>query len=375
MPILRHANTLLLSLALLCQCALANADATCDAHLLAPRGLDTIKALIRDDCLGNTNDDAPVMREVTLIRKANPIPGTSRDRQYVVTVRMLKLLQSDAAQKATTLALPPGVSDHPLHAIEVRLAGIIASLEGGRPPQNFDKNDWHVSPQGTIGHTLYDFRQSLLTPVCADTASSACAQATRIAAEAVRTAYLVQGVAQYSHLDDLHDGYVHVSRLLKQWEVYSTETRPQLIHELWVNSRLYEKTKGEGMTSPPDSQVILVHPSVAMEYVHGADKGSRFQPALLIEWAGYNRWTWKDRNSTQMENAWGGSLVSSVSDRAGTTSMGHGFVIHYKHVYSFGVTRHGGDTGIFVSMDVQKLLMNKQEKYQEVIDAFKVLKD
>lgn len=74
MPILRHANTLLLSLALLCQCALANADATCDAHLLAPRGLDTIKALIRDDCLGNTNDDAPVMREVTLIDPDGYLP-------------------------------------------------------------------------------------------------------------------------------------------------------------------------------------------------------------------------------------------------------------------------------------------------------------
>lgn len=156
--------------------------------------------------------------------------------------------------------------------------------------------------------------------------------------------------------------------------MYSTEARPQLIHELLINSLYYEREKEPGLGSPPDKQFIVLHPSVAFEYVHGADKGSRFQPALLIEWAGYNRWKWKG-DSAQMENAWGASIVSSVSDRGGTTATGHGFVIHYNNVYSFGVTRHGGDTGFFVSMDVQRLLMNKEEKFQEVIDKFKIKKD
>lgn len=372
---LRHAYSMILAIILICQTPLSQADAVCDAHLQTPRGMESIKALIRDSCLGDSNDDAPVSLKVADIRKANPVPGTSKENQYLAIVKMLKAVRTDIAQKSQTMDLPQDVVSPPFNAIDARLAAMLADLNQGRLPTDLDKTLWNVSPSnGTIGGDFYNFKQALLTPACSDSASDQCARATRIAAEMVRYAYLVQQAAQYSSWSDLHDGYLRIGRLLKQWNAYSTETRPQWIHELFINSRCYEQNKEPGLRSPPEHQLIVVHPSVALEYVHGADKGSRFQPALLIEWAGYNRWKWKG-DSPQMENAWGASIVSSMSDRAGTTAMGHGFVIHYKHIYSFGMTRHGGDTGFFVSMDVQKFLMNKEEKIQEVIDTFKVLKD
>jgi len=72
-----------------------------------------------------------------------------------------------------------------------------------------------------------------------------------------------------------------------------------------------------------------------------------------------------------METPLGISIISTYADRAGTKDVGHGLMFHYDHVYSLGVTRHGDDTGVFLSIDLQKLFTDKAAKLAEVKQKFK----
>ena len=137
------------------------------------------------------------------------------------------------------------------------------------------------------------------------------------------------------------------------------------------------------LTPPPSNQVILAHPTVALEYVGDAGSGSKFAPSLMVEWIGFNRWVWSESKSKEeesgqlvsnakMKNAWGGSFVSSLSDRNGTSNLRHGAVVHYDNRYSFGATYGDGDFGVFISLDLMELVTSKTKKIEEVKEKIRL---
>ena len=57
------------------------------------------------------------------------------------------------------------------------------------------------------------------------------------------------------------------------------------------------------------------------------------------------------------------ALVTTYSDRATVDSVGHGVMFHIDNDYSVGVTDHGGDTGVFVTIDLLKFIQGKEKRF------------
>jgi len=155
----------------------------------------------------------------------------------------------------------------------------------------------------------------------------------------------------------------HVETLNNEWESYFTDARSQFPWELALNGYLYNKNdrkaKGVILQAPPRYQWILLHPSVALEYIDNANEGNQFRESVILEIAGYNWWNWKNRDR---DTALGLSFITSYSDRSCTRDVGFGVIAHYNHTLSVGGTlRKGGDPGVFISVDVGRFLLKASE--------------
>lgn len=152
---------------------------------------------------------------------------------------------------------------------------------------------------------------------------------------------------------DIKDVKAGLDVMDKKWSAYFEEARSQNPLELFVNSRFSPKAGvGEGFAPVPTQQWIVLHPSVAMEYVRDSEDGDQFEEAIVLEMIGINRWNWS--TSGDMKRPLGLSLIAAYSDRADVEDLGWGVMAHVNNRYSFGVTKHGGETGFFVSLDVQQ---------------------
>lgn len=72
--------------------------------------------------------------------------------------------------------------------------------------------------------------------------------------------------------------------------------------------------------------MILLHPSIAMEYIQDASDGSEFSESLVVEAVGLNRWRWEDGDA-KMRNPWGVSLIGAYSDRNDVEDLGWGVIL------------------------------------------------
>jgi hypothetical protein len=148
----------------------------------------------------------------------------------------------------------------------------------------------------------------------------------------------------------------NAAALSKEWDEFMTHAHAQTALELAVNSYLYRKHERPVFTSPPDSQLILLHPNFVLENVSAATEGDQTKEAMMVEVIGKNWWRQK---------AWyvpsGGSLVVLYSDRAQADDVGYGLALHFKGVYTLGYAFHGSDSGVFLSGDLLKLFEDKKK--------------
>ena len=159
----------------------------------------------------------------------------------------------------------------------------------------------------------------------------------------------------------------------KRWTAYFTGARSQMPWELWLNAYLYGRGKedkycepGGGFCSAPANQWILLHPTVAVEYIGDAAKGDRVQETALLEVLGYNRWSWGE--NAHMRHAWGASIVAAVSERSSVPEIGYGLMIHNRNTFSFGVTWHESNVGVFLSYDLWNKSAGKVDALRERFD-------
>lgn len=150
-----------------------------------------------------------------------------------------------------------------------------------------------------------------------------------------------------------------------EWEQYFTKARSQTPWELALNSVWYkDEITSPAFVLPPQYQVIMLHPNILLEYIGAADEGNQLKEALAVEWVGINFWN--------IKLPLGVSLMSTYSDRAGVSDVGHGVLFHIYNHYSLGITNNDGETGVSVSIDLFKLFeSNKEriEKYEKYIDG------
>ncbi len=162
----------------------------------------------------------------------------------------------------------------------------------------------------------------------------------------------------------------------KEWNAYFNKGVAQWPWEMMANGWCYRKkiSGKKGLLQPPESQLICLHPEVAMEYVDGAEDGSELEPALMLEVLGINAWSW-EKNGAQKGPMGlclpvGVSLVVSYSDRNGTDDVGIGGLLRINHVYTLGVTSHGDDIGLFISLNAAKLFTSGRDKLESYLEYF-----
>lgn len=157
----------------------------------------------------------------------------------------------------------------------------------------------------------------------------------------------------------------------KEWMKFIDESRSQTFIDIATTSFIYEWRYGNGehdFQSPPEVQWFVLHPSVLIENVSNAEDGQQLQESLALEVIGFNYW-----NEKCFGFACGASLIVNYTDRENVDDTGWGVMLHADNSYSFGFTRHGGDSGFFVTVDLLKLFQDKKSSFQQYKDKFRSL--
>lgn len=161
--------------------------------------------------------------------------------------------------------------------------------------------------------------------------------------------------------DDRERFLAGLATLDARWETYFTQARSQYPWELAVNSIRFRRSSV--LVGPPSDQVILLHPSLALELVDGGD-GEEFQDAVVLELAGYHRWSWK---GAAIKRPLGIAAVASWRGGA-ADEVGWGAIAHLPRSWSLGaVYRSADDLTLLVSADLAKLFTNGRGVYERVI--------
>lgn len=151
----------------------------------------------------------------------------------------------------------------------------------------------------------------------------------------------------------LDETYKQLGLYSNAWSKYFTKARSQTFIELSMNTWRYsdELQKGKNVP-PPSSQLILLHPSVAIEYVDNAVDGQQQKEALVMEWIGMNWW--------DLSVPLGFSVVSSYTDRQGLDDHAWGLMFHFYNNYSIAYTHRSGGDGVMFTVDLLKLFEDKK---------------
>ena len=177
----------------------------------------------------------------------------------------------------------------------------------------------------------------------------------RVASETVNSAKSVK---------DMEAVYKTIGLYSDEWGRYFTKARSQTVFELGLNTYLFkDELKKRQFVLPPDYQAILLHPSIAYEYVSDAEDGEQGKEALMVEWLGVNFWN--------APIPFGASIISTYSDRRSVDDDGHGVMIHLFNNYSIGYTKRGGVRGVLVTIDLLKMFESKKDNLYRYKDDIK----
>jgi hypothetical protein len=223
--------------------------------------------------------------------------------------------------------------------------------------------EWNGTRMVFVGFPSLDMKR--LNVTCAQESDIACREAASAGKVVFRAAALVKQTLAFS-LEETYQQALEASRVRDaKWTAYFAEARLQFPWELLLNGWRHGRgnRKAGGFAEVPNDQWILLHPGVGLEYVKNAPKGSRFEPALVVEIIGYNRWSWT--GDGRMRKAYGVSLIQTYSDRAGLSSARGGIMLHYNHKYSLAFTRKDGERGVMLSVDLSRLVTKVESDARE----------
>ncbi|WP_290647611.1 hypothetical protein [Aquisalimonas sp.] len=338
----------------------------CDELLATARGAEQLQARTHglerayvNDCLGGDKDTWPPARMLAFELNLNQF----------ATVAGLRSAASQVAERIAGDARNAGGNAATaqlrgwFEAVSKNADRVGARLAGqqglNRPPARMDH--WQVAFDPTGRWMLPvidddDIGAEALRPACRAPGPQ-CDAVTEDVILLLRQVKLMERVVNLSverpATENLHQRLrVHH----RQWTAYLTEARSQMPWELAFNAWRYRAARDHycdtpgGMCGAPESQWILLHPGVALEYLQGQESGERVEPALTLELVGYNRWSW--RNDGSIGRGLGASLVTTASDRSGKSVLGYGVMFHLNHRISVGVTQRGDETAFFVGYDL-----------------------
>jgi hypothetical protein len=359
--------------------------ADCDQARKGLEGRDPfvrISVLLTSRCLGDEADTEPLARtirdEVLAVGEASgagekEAERAAQDERVERVLRALDLL--DEALKAQFQSAPDKAQgaitalDTAIRASRqtVRASGACVPKEALAPelaPSRFrvDADDLTVS-----GPPKMDLKE-VLGSACGAGATTECSSAIAVAENLARVSSLAESALTFYNACYIDAADAAAIVLDRKWTAYFEEARSQYPWELAFNGwrmgrhddRPVSNGNRLGFREVPQDQWILVHPSVALEYVSAAPDGQQLKPAVLMEVVGYNRWKYRPDGS--MGGALGVSAIALFADRGEVRDLGYGLMVNIDQVYSIGVTRHDSDTGYVISGDVSDLWLKVSQK-------------
>jgi hypothetical protein len=331
----------------------SSAWAQCTAQDLAfPKDAPTTQSLFvvlikleTNDCLGGPRDTtmiAVAVREALKVAADDATLFQPAARKALVAI-------DDHLQNTTTPASPEILRD-----ARQQVGLTLATLGSGVSPAL--PTAWELD-QGRI-FVISQSLQGYVDSAC-KTRDQGCITAFDTTKEVLRVARLTRLALLRSETKVLRDTLAENLKREKSWNDYFDRARSQYIWELALNSWRLGDTRQKvdgvsvGFRDVPTSQIILLHPYVAMEYAKSEPDGNKFNGTVLIDLVGYNRWGWKPDGS--MGFAIGGSLILAASDHIVTDNIALGAMLHVNHQWSIGLVFGGDDPTVVVSGDVAQL--------------------
>lgn len=304
-------------------------------------------------CLGSSTDAEPATTRVLRLAPQGEVPRAQLPEVPHLASLALGEVAAYVAAAMPEHGLPArGLLAALANEIEAVRARVAQRLPLGE--QSVKGWEWDGLTKQFRGLPAVDAKR--LDVTCAAPTDVACREAASAGKVVFRAAALVRAALRFS-LEDTYQQALEAARVRDaKWTHYFDEARLQFPWELYVNGLRHarENRKAGGFADVPDDQWIVLHPGVGLEYVRDAPRGSRFEPALVVELIGYNRWRWKPDG--RMGTALGISLIQTYSDRAGFESGRPGIMLHYDHKYSLALTRGDGETGLMLSVDLSRLV-------------------
>lgn len=174
-------------------------------------------------------------------------------------------------------------------------------------------------------------------------------------------AYLLNAMTKPLRIQKLKVVRQHLIEVDATWDRFVTDARSQTFSDIWATTWFYEKPSSfdEKLNPPPSVQVFLFHPSIIIENVKAAIDGEQLKEGIAIEVLGFNWW---DKTTSPCNIACGASFTMTYSDRPGVKDEGYGLMFHIDNKYSFGFSKHGDDTGYYVTIDLLKFLEDKKSQ-------------
>jgi hypothetical protein len=154
-----------------------------------------------------------------------------------------------------------------------------------------------------------------------------------------------------------------------EWDEFLTSGRSQTPLDLMLTTMLERRhLRREYLVGPPIRQWSLLHPGLVVERVSDAAPGHQLGLSVAVEWIGVNWWS---ERSPLFGVPFGVSLTTVISNRLGTSSVGHGVSLHFDNRYSLGWSNRDGVDGYFLSIDLLKLVDDRRrrlERYRQRLE-------
>lgn len=258
----------------------------------------------------------------------------------------------------------------------------IDQTAAGITSRTYGRQRWELSTAGKIQLVFgqgVDLQSYISNSCDADKLQDPlCRSAYQEAKAILRYADLVGHVLGQWFADKVEKTKERVRRISSQWDQFRREARSMYVWELAANELVHRKQSEKGFPSPPNWQLILMHPSAGLEYAPGS--GDKVTPVITLEVLGANRWKWGGpEGEGVMGMALGGSIVMTFSDRAGFKTISYGGIVHIDNKFSIGATRGRGPAGkewrVLFSLDLLKLVQEESKGSKGLLSKFSIPDD
>jgi hypothetical protein len=323
-------------------------------------------------CLGTTNDVA----DHELIKLLRALPARTDDlHKEVDRIKPLLTAMSTYASSRTSVGddAPLWSKMAPAAADEVHYLETANSVQTNVDTLRWliafpGKGQWFVKPRG---NTTITGDISLLDVNCPGSVSVTC-PAYVARKDTLRFLVIADQLgAQLPTLIGVEKRKWALQRD-QRWNAYHNEALFQWPWELYYNGTRLKCQKDEfgmqkGFCDVPESQIVLFHPDVALQWVNGAKSSSELQGVAIVEVVGRYYWCW---SGGEMTKGKGYSLFASYAKVQGESRAGIGLMYHGKRGESIGLAVSKGQIGIVLSAALADRFFEASSKARATMQSF-----